>query len=404
MMAPGSATIASMQRQKAAGAYGPSANVVRKMTTRMKQLQEELALESVTNIEFEESSRRSFEFLTGQVKTLKEAFNTLTDTFLQELESLSGAIGGEFLRLEEGILKDVGDTLQKSEQLERHTETLSKDLDAVLSVIPKIEDTMLRTNHHVQDRLEQVSIENGRSSTALQLLEDKVNRIESDLREDMDQKLLKQQRSITRQLESMSRVLMTTDDNRRDEKTSHSLAGSGLGGPSFGGDRASGGDRNGSPRREREWPSSPWKERHERASDQIPSPWRDQDKDRDRDRDRAMSDKGCSDKSSLRLPTESRRTGDESVRSYRGATSGGLESGRDRLSSVQDSPRQSSRRGNSPESYRASERMFQDPRQARRDSQDGPAQASSPRSGHIQMDFDISRLQGSSPVTSSRPR
>merc|ERR1719316_1449526 len=119
----------------------------RKMTTRMKQLQEELALESVTNIEFEESSRRSFDFLTGQVKTLKEAFNTLTDTFLQELEHLSGAISSEFWRLEEGIVKEVGDTLQKSEQLEKtieekseqlerqaeqlekHTDQLSKDLD-----------------------------------------------------------------------------------------------------------------------------------------------------------------------------------------------------------------------------------------------------------------------------------
>merc|ERR1719316_46262 len=156
----------------------------RKMTTRMKQLQEELALESVTNIEFEESSRRSFDFLTGQVKTLKEAFNTLTDTFLQELEHLSGAISGEFFRLEEGIVKDVGDTLQKSEQLEKHTEQLGKDLDAVLGVIPKIEDSMLRTNAHVQDRLEQVALDAGRSSTALQLLEDKVNRIENDLREE----------------------------------------------------------------------------------------------------------------------------------------------------------------------------------------------------------------------------
>merc|ERR1719235_2693738 len=105
------ATIASSQRQKMTGPYG---TMLRKVTARMKQLQEEVCLESVTNIEFEESSRRSFEFLSGQVKTLKEAFNTLTDTFLRELEHLSGAISSEFWRLEEGVLKDVSESVQKS--------------------------------------------------------------------------------------------------------------------------------------------------------------------------------------------------------------------------------------------------------------------------------------------------
>jgi len=373
----------------------------------MKQLQEELALESVTNIEFEESSRRSFDFLTGQVKTLKEAFNTLTDTFLQELEHLSGAISGEFFRLEEGIVKEVGDTLQKSEQLEKHTEQLGKDLDAVLGVIPKIEDSMLRTNSHVQDRLEQVTVDVGRSSTALQLLEDKVKRVESELREEMEQKLLKQQRSITRQLENMSRVLMT-DDNRAGDKTSHSL-GSGMGGPTFG-DRAFAGERHSSPWRDRERPSSPWQAPHDRPlsdrreRDRMPSPWRDNDQD-SKDRDRPWSDRGSTiEKSSLRLPAQSAsaRTGDNST--YRG----GLESYRDRLSSVHDSPRQSSRRGNSPESLRTSERLWKDPREARRETtnRDGhrggnsaPAEVSSPKPGHIQVDFDLSGLQaGASPA------
>jgi len=395
--------------------------MLRKMTTRMKQLQEELALESVTNIEFEESSRRSFEFLTGQVKTLKEAFNTLTDTFLQELEHLSGAISGEFFRLEEGIIKDVGDTLQKSEQLEKQTEQLSKDLDAVLGVIPKIEDSMLRTNHHVQDRLEQVALDVGRSSTALQLLEDKVSRVETDLREELEQRLLKQQRSITRQLESMSRVLMTTDDERRGggEKTSHSL-GSGMGGPTFGGERGFQGNSsqlNSSPWRN-ERPSSPWPDRRDR--DRAPSPWREQDQ---VDRDRPWSDRGTSDKSSLRLPMDSRRPGaaiPENNSTYSGALRGGLDSYRDkahdRLSSVQDSPRQSSRRGNSPESQsqRTSERLWQDPRLGRRDSNGRDSQdrdskdresqvsGSAPKPGHIQVDFNLGGPYSS--PTSGRPR
>merc|ERR1719486_1769362 len=99
-MAPGSQTLSSSTRQKTPSANGTmlrkQADDWRKMTTRMKQLQEELAPESVTNIEFEESSRRSFEFLAGQVKTLKTAYNTLTDTFLQELENMSSTVSGEF--------------------------------------------------------------------------------------------------------------------------------------------------------------------------------------------------------------------------------------------------------------------------------------------------------------------
>jgi len=436
--------------------------MLRKMTTRMKQLQEELALESVTNIEFEESSRRSFEFLTGQVKTLKEAFNTLTDTFLQELEHLSGAISGEFFRLEEGVLKDVSESVQKSEQLEKHTEQLEKnllqhteqleknllqhteqlesklekqteqlekhteqlgkDLDAVLGVIPKIEDSMLRTNSHVQDRLEQVALDAGRSSTALQLLEEKVNRIENDLREEMEQKLLKQQRTITRQLESMSRVLMTEGERRHEDKTPLSLGSTGgLGGPSFGGDRAFAGAGGNSPFREdSRRDASPWADRRDR--DALPSPWREQERERDRP---WSSDRGSVTRDPLRLPLESKRDlgqrdqlssrgGDTNTSTYRGIAT---ESFRDRLSSVHDSPRQSSRRGNSPESQSqrtsavASERLWQDPRQGRRNSDSsnvtlppqggGPAEVSAPKPGHIQVDFDLSGL---SPTAAARPR
>lgn len=56
----------------------------------MRRLQDELALESVTNIEFEEASRRSFDFLNEQVQILKEAFNKLTASMVEEVESMGG--------------------------------------------------------------------------------------------------------------------------------------------------------------------------------------------------------------------------------------------------------------------------------------------------------------------------
>lgn len=408
-MSPSSQTLAAAGRQKPAGAYG---SMLRKMTTRMKQLQEEVGLESVTSMEFEESSRRSFEFLTGQVKTLKEAFNTLTDTFLQELENLSGAISSEFWRLEDGILKDfgeqLGDTMHRGEQLEKHTEQLAKDLDAVLGVIPKIEDSMLRTNRHVQEalhkneeKIEQVSLDVIRSSTAVQNLEEKVGKVGTDLREELiseiDQRLLKQQRSITRQLEGMSAKLNETADADRGGRLSHSM-GSGMGGGTFGGegaqspwrdrDRPRERDRDGDRDRDRD---QPWRDR-DHGRDGSPSPWRNRDRDRDRDGDRSWSGKQTSersergDRSPPRLPVERRR---DDIGSFRG----GIESYRDRIGSIHDSPRGATRRDSSPENAR--------PWQSRREGDLSPA-VSVPKPGHIQVDLNLSGLQGTSPQRGAR--
>ena len=77
----GHQTVASLLKSKPPVPY---ANMLRQVTNHIKKLQEELEAESSTNIEFEESSRRSFEFLTQQLKALKQAFNTLSDTLLEE--------------------------------------------------------------------------------------------------------------------------------------------------------------------------------------------------------------------------------------------------------------------------------------------------------------------------------
>lgn len=201
----------------------------------MKQLQDEFALESVTNIEFEESSRRSFEFLTGQVKSLKEAFTTLSDTLLEEIEHLANSIRGEIFRIEDRCQKTetaMMGSLTTGEKLGRQVEQLAKDLDAVLGVVPKIEDSMLRSSAHVQERLDRVvhdvgkvSEDVGKACGDVEYLQSKVRTVESELRQELEQKSLKLQRSVTLQLESMSRALIRESD--RPSALGSALPGSG---------------------------------------------------------------------------------------------------------------------------------------------------------------------------------
>lgn len=245
----------------------------------MNQLHDELALESVTNIEFEQSSRRSFEFLTGQVRTLKEAFNTLTDTLLEELDHMVSGFKGELWRLDEratnlekGLVKesleqqlrqqekqqqmhqDLQRLLQELQQrqerqterqadLEKRVELMAQDLDTVLAVVPKIEETMLKSQAHLQDRIastsadvsklnEFIMADRTKVSGISERLEARLRSAESDLREELEQRHLKLQRSITRQLESMSRVLIEND--RPSAQTTFGAEAQLLGGQGFG--------------------------------------------------------------------------------------------------------------------------------------------------------------------------
>lgn len=381
----------TLAKEKKPAAYG---NIMRRMTSRVNQLHDELALESVTNIEFEQSSRRSFEFLQSQVRTLKEAFNTLTDTILEEIDFLSGTVRGELWRLDErqtgfekALVRDCHDqqlrqqqqvqqvhqqsqqlqqhsqqlqqhsqqisqhaqqlsqqtqqyqqqsqklqqqsaqlhqmssqiqqqlqqsqqatqqmtqqsqqlqsqlpqqltqqlqlqlqqhfTLQIQQELAKHSQTMkeaikeevatlatrvqdlqqqqekggqsnqqiqqlqmdfqrhqtsfadlekraelmAQDLDTVLQVVPKVEDTMLKTTGHLQERIssaatdvsklnDAVAVDRMKVSGTTERLEVRMKSLESDLREELEQKHLKLQRSITRQLESMSRALIESE-------------------------------------------------------------------------------------------------------------------------------------------------------------------------------------------------
>lgn len=85
----GHQTVASLLKSKPPVPY---ANMLRQVTNHVKKLQDELQAEAETNIEFEDSSRRTFEYLTQQLKALKLAFNTLSDTLLEELEHISQTV------------------------------------------------------------------------------------------------------------------------------------------------------------------------------------------------------------------------------------------------------------------------------------------------------------------------
>lgn len=231
-------TIASYQKQRNPVAYS---SMVKKVTGRVKHLQEELAAESATNIEFEESSRRSFEFLSGQVKALKGAFNTLTDTLLEELEHMSSSVRSEISRvdarqseirryLEEGLSgqKAFGERLSEQcdaqqRQLERRFEQLAADLETVLGVVPKIEDAMLRGDGALQEKVsalsrevervdDLVSGERSRVAATTERLDAKIKGAAEDLQQEIEQRHLKMQRGLTKQLETMSRAVLQEAD------------------------------------------------------------------------------------------------------------------------------------------------------------------------------------------------
>lgn len=106
--------------------------------------------------------------------------------------------------------------------LEKRAELMAQDLDTVLGVVPKVEDTMLKTTSHLQERIsatamdvsklnDAVAVDRMKASGTTERLESKMKALESDLREELEQKHLKLQRSITRQMESMSRALIESD-------------------------------------------------------------------------------------------------------------------------------------------------------------------------------------------------
>lgn len=182
----------------------------------MRQLQDELALESVTNIEFEEASRRSFDNLNGQVQILKGAFNKLTDGLLEELDLMGGKVDQQLQQIASKKIGVEGALVKELAEATKRQDSLSSDVDAILGVIPKLEDKVdsvlgeiNRVNHTMNELRANTDFQ--RLETQVQQLEldieQRHRRLESELKEDVEERLLKVQRSTNRQLESMSKVL-----------------------------------------------------------------------------------------------------------------------------------------------------------------------------------------------------
>lgn len=213
--------------------------MLRQVTNHIKKLQEELQAESSTNIEFEESSRRSFEFLAQQLKALKQAFNTLSDTLLEELEHISHTVTSELTTLksdprtphlekQQEAFKDQisefsNDTFDKLKRLaeqdcylESKIDQLNQDMDTVLQVIPKMEDSFLKGDSQLQDRQSNLGIEISKLNDIMAVERCKNNsafdRLEGRIKEqnlEFDEKILRCQKSLQQQMEYVSRLVIT---------------------------------------------------------------------------------------------------------------------------------------------------------------------------------------------------
>lgn len=202
---------------KRAATPGPYNQMMRRMTGRMRQLQDEMALESVTNIEFEEASRRSFDFLHAQVQILKGAFNKLTDGLLEELDLMGCKVDQRLEQIAQKKIGVEGSIVRELSEATKRQQSLSNDVDAILSVIPKLEDKidtiaidLSQVNQSLNDQVQ--------TKDDLERLQLQVNQIERDflqrhrqmemdMKEELDQRTLKIQRNVNRQLETMSKVL-----------------------------------------------------------------------------------------------------------------------------------------------------------------------------------------------------
>jgi len=232
----GHQTVASLLKSKPPVPY---ANMLRQVTNHIKKLQEELQAESSTNIEFEESSRRSFEFLTQQLKALKQAFNTLSDTLLEELEHISHTVTQELQNLKEdprvpkcekeqeffrSQLTDFStETFEKMKRLaeqdvylESKIEQLNSDMDTVLQVIPKMEDSFIKGDAQLQERQSALGVELSKLNDIIAVERCKSNssteRIEARMKElsmEFDEKILRCQKSLQQQMEYVSRLVIT---------------------------------------------------------------------------------------------------------------------------------------------------------------------------------------------------
>lgn len=234
----GTATTAMKQR-----APVPYSAMVRKLAYRFKNLQDELATESATNIDFEEASRRSFDILGSQVRALKGAFNTLTDAILEELDVFRHSVD-DALRVQRsdwsdqlqqlelrdaevrGMLQKLADEVRQttaSQDARLHTadqlvQQCGQDLDAVLKIVPKLEDEMVAQHRELENQIAQVQLEQAklgdvvaadrvRQAASLQEVDSRYRELEAML----DARMQRMQRALQHELVAMQRTALRAE-------------------------------------------------------------------------------------------------------------------------------------------------------------------------------------------------
>lgn len=231
-------TLSSSMKQRAPVAY---AAMLRKVTTRMQDLQAELAAESATNLEFEEQSRKSFEFLAGQVRALKDAFNTLTDAVLQDLESIqqeavsevrnvrvnvdarfdaANAAHDELKKELHAFIEDQGARhrtfTKQSSNLDEQMNQVFAECDAVGHILPNIEEKLTKLSESEVDikktvtaSLENVDLERQKTASTLERWE----RRDQAFKHGMEEKLQKLCSMFQTQMEQQSRYYSSMFDD-----------------------------------------------------------------------------------------------------------------------------------------------------------------------------------------------
>eukprot|EP00928_Gymnodinium_smaydae_P083954 TRINITY_DN6719_c0_g3_i2.p1 TRINITY_DN6719_c0_g3~~TRINITY_DN6719_c0_g3_i2.p1 ORF type:complete len:470 (-),score=96.46 TRINITY_DN6719_c0_g3_i2:1393-2742(-) len=247
-----SQTVSSYMKRKTPNTYG---NLLRSVADRFQKLQAEVASESVAGLEFEEAARKTFDHLDGQMGHIQEAFNALVDTLTGELEYSrrtlqdevrseldsmrqrlesrwallegrsaalevrSAELEGRSAELEvrvdaslSGLRRDIEAKLEDElSVLRSETFPLRRDLDDVVQTLPKLRET-LRSDaqdmfHRLNDALVQAREQADRLGVKVERMDTSSRKMDADIREELDDRHRKLQQNVTRQLESMGRVL-----------------------------------------------------------------------------------------------------------------------------------------------------------------------------------------------------
>jgi len=246
-------TVTTYMRQKPPTPYG---GLLRTVAVKFKKLQDEIATESVAGLEFEECTRKTLNVLNGQVVTLKDAFNTLVDVLTAEMDMVKSAAQNEVTSVIERVelqhkhtlratdeqaerveavreqltvdrrelTRDVSEaretlsceiSLARSEASDaaRRVEQVVQDVDTLRKAIPRMEERLQesqqQTTTHFQEKTD-------RLASMVERVDSHSRNVDSSLREELESRHIRLQKSITSQLERMSRVLIEPESPGRD--------------------------------------------------------------------------------------------------------------------------------------------------------------------------------------------